>query len=46
MMPTSYTMQNIQAIEMQNTVMFSNYSFNIINNIITVFPVPGSGFAG
>jgi hypothetical protein len=45
MMPTSYTMQNIQAIEMQNTVMFSNYSFNIINNIITVFPVPGSGFA-
>jgi len=46
MMPTSYTMQNIQAIEMQNTVTLSNYSFNIINNILSVFPVPGTGFAG
>ena len=46
MMPTSYTMQNIQAIEMQNTVTLSNYSFNIVNNILTVFPVPGTGFAG
>ena len=46
MMPTSYTMQNIQAIEMQNTVTLSNYSFNIVNNIISVFPVPGTGFAG
>ena len=45
MMPTSYTMQNIQAIEMQNTVTLSNYSFNVINNILTVFPVPGTGFA-
>jgi hypothetical protein len=43
MMPTSYTMQNLQAIEMQNTVTLSNYTFNIINNIITVFPVPGTG---
>jgi hypothetical protein len=43
MMPTSFTMQNIQAIEMANQVMFSNYSFNIINNIITVFPIPGTG---
>ena len=46
MMPTSYTMQNIQAIEMQNTVTLSNYSFNIVNNVLTVFPVPGTGFAG
>jgi hypothetical protein len=46
MMPTSYTMQNIQAIEMQNQVTLSNYSFNIINNVLTVFPVPGTGFAG
>jgi hypothetical protein len=43
MMPTSYTMQNIQAIEMQNTVTLSNYTFNIVNNILTVFPVPGTG---
>ena len=43
MMPTSFTMQNIQAIEMQNTVTLSNYSFNIVNNIISVFPIPGTG---
>ena len=46
MMPTSFTMQNIQAIEMQNQVTLSNYSFNIVNNIITVFPVPGTGAFG
>jgi len=43
MMPTSFTMQNIQAIEMNNTVTLSNYTFNIVNNIISVFPVPGTG---
>ena len=46
MMPTSFTMQNMQAIEMMNQVTLSNYSFNIINNIITVFPVPGTGAFG
>lgn len=46
MMPTSFTMQNIQAIEMQNTVTLSNYTFNIVNNIISVFPIPGTGLAG
>lgn len=43
MMPTSFTMQNIQAIEMNNTVTLSNYTFNIVNNIISVFPIPGTG---
>lgn len=43
MMPTSFTMQNVQAIEMNNTVTLSNYTFNIVNNIISVFPVPGTG---
>ena len=43
MMPTSFTIQNIQAIEMNNTVTLSNYTFNIVNNIISVFPVPGTG---
>ena len=46
MMPTSFTMQNIQAIEMQNTVTLSNYTFNIVNNILSVFPVPGTGITG
>jgi hypothetical protein len=39
-------MQNINAIEMQNTVTLSNYTFEIKNNIISVFPVPGTGLAG
>jgi len=46
MMPTSFTMQNMQAIEMMNQVTLSNYSFNIIDNIISVFPVPGTGAFG
>ena len=46
MMPTSFTMQNIQAIEMQNQVTLSNYTFNIVNNILSVFPVPGTGMTG
>ena len=46
MMPTSFTMQNLQAIEMQNTVTLSNYTFNIVNNFISVFPVPGTGMGG
>jgi len=46
MMPTSFTMQNLQAIEMQNTVTLSNYTFNIVNNFISVFPIPGTGVAG
>jgi hypothetical protein len=43
MMPTSFTIQNIQAIEMNNTVTLSNYTFNIVNNILSVFPIPGTG---
>jgi hypothetical protein len=43
MMPTSFTMQNINAIEMQNTVTLSNYTFQLVNNIINVFPIPGTG---
>ena len=46
MMPTSFTIQNLQAIEMQNTVTLSNYTFNIVNNILSVFPIPGTGITG
>ena len=46
MMPTSFTIQNIQAIEMNNQVTLANYTFELINNIISVFPVPGTGFGG
>ena len=44
MMPTSFTAQTIQAIEMQNTITLSNYTFEITNNVISVFPIPGTGF--
>jgi hypothetical protein len=46
MMPTSFTMQNMQAMEMMTQVTLSNYTFNIIDNVITVFPVPGTGAFG
>ena len=46
MMPTSFTAQTIQAIEMQNTMVLSNYTFEITNNVISVFPVPGTGLFG
>lgn len=40
MMPTSLTMQTMQAIEMQNTVTLSNYTFELINNRLRIFPIP------
>ena len=36
MMPTSFTAQTIQAIEMQNTITLSNYTFEITNNVIQI----------
>lgn len=41
MMPLNYDMQVIQAIEMNEMVRMSNYSFEIHNNIIRIFPIPG-----
>jgi len=40
MMPLSYDMQTIQAIEMSNDVRLSNYTFQLINNKLRIFPVP------
>jgi len=40
MMPLSYDMQTIQAIEMSNQVRLSNYTFELINNKLRIFPVP------
>ena len=41
MMPLNYDIQVIQAIEMNTQVRLSNYSFEIHNNVIRVFPIPG-----
>jgi len=40
MMPLSFDMQTIQAIEMSNQVRLSNYTFQLINNKLRVFPIP------
>jgi len=42
MMPLNYDMQVIQAIEMNEMVRMSNYSFEMHNNVLRVFPIPGS----
>jgi hypothetical protein len=43
LVPTSLTIQTAQAIEMQNTVAGPNYSFEIINNKLRIFPMPDYG---
>ena len=40
MMPLNYDMQVIQAIEMNDHVRRSNYSFEMHNNMLRVFPIP------
>jgi len=46
LMPLSYDLQNIQAIEMSNQVRLSNYTFQLINNKLRIFPIPGTGDEG
>ena len=46
LMPLSYDMANIQAIEMSNQVRYSNYTFQLINNKLRIFPIPGDGDDG
>jgi hypothetical protein len=40
LMPLSYDITNINAIEMSNDVRLSNYSFELINNKLRIFPLP------
>ena len=40
MYPTSLLIQTAQAVEMQNQVAQSDYSFELINNKLRIFPVP------
>ena len=42
MMPLSFDLQTVQAIEMNQQVRKSNYSFELINNQLRVFPIPNS----
>jgi hypothetical protein len=40
MYPTSLLIQTTQAIEMQNQVALPDYSFELINNKLRIFPIP------
>lgn len=46
MMPLSYDLQRIQAIEMNSQVRRSQFSFELVNNKLRILPIPltGSGF--
>ena len=45
MMPLNYDMQVLQAIELNDQVRRSNYSFEIHDNRLRIFPIPQSGSA-
>ncbi len=40
MMPINFDLQRLQAIEFNDTIRKSNYSFEIINNQLKIFPIP------
>lgn len=40
LMPINYDLQKIQAIEFNDQIRKSNYSFELINNQLRIFPVP------
>ena len=40
MYPTSLLLQSTQAVEMQNEISLANYSFELINNKLRIFPIP------
>lgn len=46
MFPLSYNIQAIQQTEMYRDVLFSNYSFQLINNQLRIFPIPQAADAG
>jgi len=40
MMPVAYDAGVIQGLELSNTIRLSNYTFNVVNNNLTIFPIP------
>ena len=42
MYPTSLLIQTAQAVEIQNQVALSDYSFELINNRLRIFPIPAT----
>lgn len=42
LMPINYDLQTIQAIEFNDQIRRSNYSFELINNQLKIFPIPNN----
>lgn len=42
MMPMNYDLQKLQAIEFNDQVRKSQYSFELVNNNLKIFPIPGN----
>ena len=40
LMPLNYDLQKIQAIELNDQIRKSNYSFELVNNRLRIFPIP------
>jgi len=43
MMPVAYDVGVIQGIELSNTIRLSQYTFELVNNNLRIFPIPTSG---
>jgi hypothetical protein len=43
LMPISYDIQKIQAIELNDQIRKSQYTFELVNNMLRIFPIPKSG---
>jgi hypothetical protein len=46
MMPLSFDLQAIQQVEMYRDVLFSNYTFELVNNRLRIFPIPNNDDIG
>ena len=44
MMPLNFDLQRIQAIEFNDNIRRSNYSFELINNQLRIFPIPTQNY--
>ena len=46
LMPLNFDMARMQQIEMSDQIRRSNYTFELVNNQLRIFPIPGNGDKG
>ena len=46
LMPLNFDLARMQQIEMSDTIRRSNYTFELVNNQLRLFPIPGNGDNG